>query len=564
MFAKLIVAATLVAYTLADSSKTGISVTYNSKTGKYDVSDVVSDSADAYGYFYRNYNNSGWNFLDNKMQEEINSVDEHLTYFKSFGYLEGYVTCPEIQIFYPNFYSAVFGTDKPGVQTIKFIQDNYNWLKKNVASSADTDDYWYAVKTILAQVEGLYEGYVAGCGSATAKANVDTTDYSTLDNPTLMHFLLMNAWGDLYQIAMKVKEPGQAARLQGNRKYKNEKKTLVERCSAIVKLLKDNSDVVYGHSTWDSYESLSPRILKHYSFPLVRNGHAEHHYNVHFSSSPALLSSIDDFFTVSGYAQLGVMETTNSLYNVKLLEQVVPETVLSWTRAVTSNQVATSGANWAETFARYHSGTYTNQWMSLDLKLFTPGTAPSTGFFTVFEEVPGLVHIEDRTAQLVSDGYWGSYNNPVFSDISEASGYAKICSKDSSQCHDSCPRYYIFKEYQNEIVDVTGGQWMLSYNSFQNDTASLNDSCNAIACRGDLEPDERSRGAFGALDAKVTTATLSKVEPGVNPVYYARLGPTHQQQPVFCWSQLPDEAEYHHAGQPDCFEYDFQAFPPTD
>jgi len=284
---------------------------------------------------------------------------------------------------------------------------------------------------------------------------------------------------------------------------------------------------------------------------------------VHFSSSPALLSSIDDFFTVSGYAQLGVMETTNSLYNVKLLEQVVPETVLSWTRAVTSNQIASSGANWAETFARYHSGTYTNQWMALDLKLFTPGTAPSAGFFTVLEEVPGLVHIEDQTAALVADGYWGSYNNPFYSDISEASGYAKLCSKDATQCHDTCPRFYIFKEYQSEIVDVTGGEWMLSYNSFQNDTASLNDSCNAIACRGDLEPRESSRGAFGALDAKVTTATLSKVEAGVNPTYFARLGPTHQQQPVFCWSQLPDEAEYHHAGQPDCFDFDFQAFPPT-
>lgn len=427
--------------------------------------------------------------------------------------------------------------------------------------NSEFDEYWYAVKTILRQVEGLYEGFSAGCPSTSTGVSRET-DYSTLENPTLMHFLLMNAWGDLYQITMKHAEPGMNSRMRGNPKIKDGKRTLVERCSAIVKLLEDKSDVVYGHSTWDSYESLSPRILKHYSFPLLRKGKAEHHYDVHFSSSPALLTSVDDFFTVSGYAQLGVIETTNSLYNLKLLEQVVPETALSWTRAITSNQVASSGAHWAETFARYHSGTYTNQWMALDLKLFTPGSDPQPGFLTVLEEVPGLVHTEDQTAHLVGEGYWGSYNNPVYPDISEASGYAALCARDSSECHDTCPRAFIFKQYQSQIKDVAGGQWMLSYNSFQNDTASLNDSCNAIACRGDLEPVVSHRGAFGALDAKVSSATLSKRSAGNSPTYFARLGPTHQQQPVFCWSKLPDEADYHHAGQPDCFDFDFQAFPP--
>eukprot|EP01034_Spumella_vulgaris_P031851 gene31851-39343_t len=414
-------------------------------------------------------------------------------------------TCEDIKLFYPNFYSAVFGTKAPGPETIKFMESNYAWVKEMAGKHSKTDEYWYAVKSILQQTEGLFEGYKAGCASGVS-ADKKRVDYSTLDEPTLLHFILLNAWGDLYQITMKHGEPGMGARLQGNRNYKNEKKTLVNRCSAIVKLLPDNSDVVYGHATWDSYEGLSPRILKHYSFPLLRNGKAEHHYDVHFSSSPALLTSVDDFFTVSGYAQLGIIETTNELYNLKLLDQVVPESVLSWTRAITANQIANSGAHWAETFARYHSGTYTNQWMALDLKLFTPGSPPKDGFFTVFEEVPGIVHIEDQTKALISEGYWGSYNTPFYKDISEASGYAALCEKSSEQCHDTCPRALIFKQYQDQITDVTGGQWML----------------------GDLEPKEVWRGAYGALDAKVTTATLSKRNPGVAPVYYARLGPTHQ------------------------------------
>jgi hypothetical protein len=558
MLLNVVLFSTLLNFCLAQ--KVEISINFNSDTQKYDVINKISDSADAFGFYHKNYNSSGWNFLDNNMQTEISSVEDHLLYSKSFGFLEGYVTCQDIRTFYPNFYSAVFGKKSPGPETIKFIESNFIWLKEMSEKYAGSDEYWYAVKTILQQIQGLYEGYSTGCPSSAVTGK--TVDYSTLESPTLMHFVLMNAWGDLYQITMKHGEPGMGARLQGNRNYKNEKKTLVERCSAIVKLLPGNADVVYGHSTWDSYESLSPRILKHYSFPLMRRGKAEHHYDVHFSSSPALLTSVDDFFTVSGYAQLGVIETTNNLYNLQLLDKVVPQSVLSWTRAITSNQIATSGAHWAETFSRYQSGTYTNQWMVLDLKLFAPGSPPQKGFFTVLEEVPGLVHVEDQTATLIAEGYWGSYNIPVYADISEAAGYAALCAKSTSECHDTCPRALIFKQYQSQITDVAGGEWMLSYNGFKNDSASQNDSCNAIACRGDLEPREVSRGAYGALDAKVTSATLSKRNPGNSPVYFARLGPTHQELPVFCWSQLADEDEYRHEGQPDCFDFDFQAFPP--
>jgi hypothetical protein len=148
---------------------------------------------------------------------------------------------------------------------------------------------------------------------------------------------------------------------------------------------------VYGHATWDSYESLGPRIFKHYNFPLIRVGSSSlnnvQKHEIFFSSSPACLSSIDDFFTVSGYSKLGVMETTNNLYNLKLLDLVVPQSVLSWQRAILANQLATSGSHWAQVFAKFQSGTYTNQWMVLDLDLFTPGVAPKEGFFTVFEEV---------------------------------------------------------------------------------------------------------------------------------------------------------------------------------
>lgn len=66
-----------------------------------------------------------------------------------------------------------------------------------------------------------------------------------------------------------------------------------------------------------------------------------------------------------------------------------------------SNQLAYSGKTWAETFSRYHSGTYANQWMVLDLNKFHPLDDPEEGFLTVLEELPGYIYYEDKTDHLM-------------------------------------------------------------------------------------------------------------------------------------------------------------------
>lgn len=139
------------------------------------------------------------------------------------------------------------------------MKANYEWMKVNAKQFASTDDYWYQIQSSLNQIEGLYEGYVAGCiDDTTAKSEVSPSVniWATLDHPTLEHFLLINAWGDLYQISVKFFEPGMQSRLRGNKELLKIDKNIiqdfkiVERCSSIVKLLPDNSDVVFGHVTW--------------------------------------------------------------------------------------------------------------------------------------------------------------------------------------------------------------------------------------------------------------------------------------------------------------------------
>jgi Phospholipase B len=47
------------------------------------------------------------------------------------------------------------------------------------------------------------------------------------------------------------------------------------------------------------------------------------------------------------------------VYNEELLQYIRPDTILSWTRCRLSNQLAATGAEWAEVFSMYHSGTCT-------------------------------------------------------------------------------------------------------------------------------------------------------------------------------------------------------------
>ena len=55
--------------------------------------------------------------------------------------------------------------------------------------------------------------------------------------------------------------------------------------------------------------------------------------------------------------------------------------------------------------------------MLLDYKLFTPGAPLPPGFFSVLEQLPGLVVARDMTATLAEQGYWASYNRPFFPEV---------------------------------------------------------------------------------------------------------------------------------------------------
>lgn len=114
----------------------------------------------------------------------------------------------------------------------------------------------------------------------------------------------------------------------------------------------------------------------------------------------------------------------------------------------------------------------------MDLTRFRPGADPLYGLLTVLEEIPGYMHSADLTAHLVEKGYWGSYNNPYFDDISELSGNKDICEKNVNTCYETDPRALLFQKHQGGVVDVLDMQRILGLNEFSSDSIALNDSCN--------------------------------------------------------------------------------------
>lgn len=131
----------------------------------------------------------------------------------------------------------------------------------------------------------------------------------------------------------------------------------------------------------------------------------------------------------------------------------------------------------------HYIGTYTNQWMVLDMKRFTPGRKPvkDDGLLIILEEIPGLIHWEDLSHVLGHSGYWASYNNAYFDDIRAISGANDACKFDESYCYNLDPRAQLFSKLQWKVNDVSDMQKLMGYNRWKQDKISDSDSCNVSA-----------------------------------------------------------------------------------
>jgi len=513
---------------------TKVSVVYNETTKKLTILEGENKNYTARAWFKNSSNKTGWSLL----KVVTNGSYDDVLQAEAAGLAEGYLTAMFIDMSYNNTLGGYCKDETEYCTKLKkYMSDNDAWIEKQINDMRGSS-YWHQVNLIYTQVKGMYEGY--------------KLKNTTTGNLTEWDFKLLQANGDLedLEVALGKKE---TKRILGSGS-----------CSALVKLFSGNKDLGISHVTWDDYNSML-RIYKNYNFsfheePGKGSGKVASQIQS-FSSAPGFVFSGDDFYILD--SGMVTQETTIGNSNEDLWKYVTPESVLEWVRTMVANRLAYTGNDWVSIFERYNSGTYNNQWMVLDYKLFDAGKPLKPDTLWILEQLPGTVHMADMTLLLEKQGYWSSYNLPYFPYVYNTSGTLEAKSKFGSwfDYHEN-PRAQIFARDHSKVVDMQTFVKLMRYNDFKNDplskcncTPNAYSAENAISARSDLNVKNGTypfaalgHRRHGATDCKATNSRLAK---GLSQFIVA--GPTWDQQEPFQWSKTEWKQP---AGHPDIFQFE--------
>lgn len=356
-----------------------------------------------------------------------------------------------------------------------------------------------------------------------------------------------------------------------------------ERCSVYASLLteKDHTsgemiakETTVAHATWTDYRD-QIRVIRFMMLELdFLPSSVGSTSIISYPSYYGMFGSYDDMYNLQSKTQnMVITETTNSICDMSLLDNIRPFEMLTHQRAMIANFLSTSGDEWAKYFSWTNSGTYNNQWMIFDHKKIGQKLTKAAGLFTVLEQYPGGIVYKDLTFRLFSQGYWVSYNKPFFPEVFNAMGFDRaVDAHGSYYSYDKNPRANIFRREIKKAQDQgtsTSFDWikkLIRMNKWQTDPLSRGIASFAIAGRYDLIPHPQRDlaempcsglgfipkwGIHGATDAKIITSKTSDV-------MYAVAGIPSEDQPVFDWNEPYVAAKkYSHVGVPEkVFEWD--------
>ncbi|XP_050733452.1 putative phospholipase B-like 2 [Eriocheir sinensis] len=534
-----------VAALLQPSLSALLSVTFDGS--KYYAHEGITKTWVATGSFFDNTTKDGWGYLEIK----TNPAFPDTVQAYAAGFAEGVMTTDMIYKAYRNTMEGLCEwKSKEFCENLKsYLETNFQWMEAMIAVKGKTCPVWHNVELILAQLRGINDGY-----NKTAK------------EPMMEGaLLLMNLAGDLEDLetalspklqSMSLKEWVESGRTTGD-----------GHCSALIKLLPGNTDLYVSHVTWNTFQSML-RILKKYIMPFRRTGSSGPKdiipgHTVSFSSYPGILSSGDDYYILS--SGLVSLETTIGNGNPALWKNVTATGELQeWIRTIVANRVAADGKSWSDFFSMHNSGTYNNQWMVVDYKLFKPGKAIRPNTLWVLEQLPGTIVADDQSDILSKQSYWPSYNAPFYKTIFNLSGAPAMVERYGDWfTYDKTPRALIFKRDHISVKNLKTMIKLMRYNNFQHDQLSRCNCTppysgeNAISARNDLNP-KNGTYPFGALghrshggtDMKVTNLKMAS-----QLSFLAVNGPTYDQQPVFRWSEQDFANNTPHYGHPDAWKF---------
>ncbi|XP_065910196.1 phospholipase B-like 1 [Dysidea avara] len=537
---KFIVFTCALVLTVTEGTYTEFGTVYGEKNGMLRfVSGKADKNGIAYGSLEYSVEENGWAVLNIAAgyQKPVISTHTDKTIMMAAGYLEGALTNKMIYDHYVNMYNWTFtGRPKEFYDKAKeWFTNQRSWVASQLNSTDSSNDViWKYMGLINAQYQGLYDGY-----------NSQADDDKKLD---WFAFDILSGNGDMLDL-LSVLNPDKPDFDTMSKEELVSWVTAHSHCSVLIKMLPGYENLFGGHSSWFTYASML-RIFKHYAFNLHDQNAATKVMS--FSSYPAYLSSLDDFYLMD--SGLMMLQTTNGVFNHSIYSLVTYNSLLAWQRVRLANWLATSGKEWAYYVSQYNSGTYNNQYMVVDLKLIQLNQSLPDNSLWVVEQLPGLMVSADQT-QVLREGYWASYNVPFYEQVFELSGYADMVKKHGPDfSHDLAVRAKIFRRDQGKVTDMESYQMVMQSNEYKTDIYSEGSPAGAICSRMDLISGDPQSG--GCTDTKVTDYNMAK-----SMTAFIRNGPTHQDIEPFQWSKSPFTIP--HQGQPDLFNFGFVTTQPN-
>ncbi|XP_008835888.1 phospholipase B-like 1 [Nannospalax galili] len=491
-----------------------------------EVKNVLDKKGDAYGFYNDSVKTTGWGILEIRAGYGSQALSNDIIMFVA-GYLEGYFTALHMFDHFTNLYPQLIKKPAMVDKVRNFMEKQNLWTRENIKKYKD-DPFWRHTSYVLSQLDGLYVG-------ALKRASIEKTKPLTM-----FQIQFLNAVGDLLDLIPSLFPTRDSLKVF--------KRWDMGHCSALIKVLPEFENILFGHSSWYTYAAML-RIYKHWDFNI--KDEQTRSSRLSFSSYPGFLESLDDFYILS--SGLVLLQTTNNVYNQTLLKLVVPEALLAWQRVRVANMMATGGKEWAEIFSRYNSGTYNNQYMVLDLKKVNLKKSLDKGTLYIVEQIPTYVEYTEQT-NILRKGYWPSYNVPFHEKIYTWSGYPLLVEKlGLDYSYDLAPRAKIFRRDHGNVTDMASMKHIMRYNNYQVDPYTHGDPCSTICCREDLNSANPSPG--GCYDTKVSDVYLA-----YQYMSYAISGPTVQNGlPAFHWNRFNKTL---HQGMPEAYDFDFITMKP--
>eukprot|EP00792_Barthelona_sp_PAP020_P005526 TRINITY_DN2686_c0_g1_i1.p1 TRINITY_DN2686_c0_g1~~TRINITY_DN2686_c0_g1_i1.p1 ORF type:complete len:539 (+),score=154.23 TRINITY_DN2686_c0_g1_i1:1615-3231(+) len=481
-------------------------------------------------------NETGWNHLFVDCSSKFS--DEDIAY--AAGYIEGSATAGDIYLAALNLLRNDFDGKKVPDKIVKFFKQNMQWVKDTYEQNVN-NQYWEHVHYAILQAEGLIQGFF---------------DHFECDLDYWTIFSLVAA-GELADLVPALL-PTQRCDWYRFPQEVCMEQALMSECTAVIRVLPDKSDIVFGHNLWTSYSAML-RIFKHFNLPFS-NAAAT---TVSFSSKPGDLRSKDDYYLLS--SKLSVFETSLPVLNDAPYKGLTPiGTIPTWIRVLVANRLSKSGKDWTNNFKQYNSGTHNNQWLVLDNNLFTKGQEIKDNTLFIVEQIPKNVFIQDLSFSLRTDGWFAGFNIPYFKEAWVEIGYADYYKKfgqyGSWFKFDECPRFKILSRDLPKVKNFDDLRVLLRDNNWVNDPLSDGYPFNQLAARWDLIPNNNpmhfSPQAYGAVDAKCSSTSML-------PSLESRIigGPTNNgtnsHMPPFSWNNTPVGESTSHLGQPLEWNFDW-------